>query len=227
SCMETRLDHRRSACSNFINKVRSRPALGIGLRWKPFGSQTLFFAAEELLPLNSSQGGEHDTLIRASASFLNGGKYSDEWHVGDSGWWAQNFYLDVARYLRSQQTSLVADYRVSYHHKIRWGDTVEPYAHVQGRQYWNDKSPDRGYYSGKNGIVEYVSGSDDYTLLMGGVGLRWNHWFGETQYDAWPHKLSLGIEYQHRLKSDPVIKDIKSGNDYDKGTLMMTMGLRW
>ncbi|WP_270815776.1 MULTISPECIES: hypothetical protein, partial [unclassified Aeromonas] len=25
SCMETRLDHRRSACSNFINKVRSRP----------------------------------------------------------------------------------------------------------------------------------------------------------------------------------------------------------
>ncbi|WP_446890923.1 hypothetical protein [Aeromonas veronii] len=25
--METRLDHRRSACSNFINKVRSRPAL--------------------------------------------------------------------------------------------------------------------------------------------------------------------------------------------------------
>ncbi|MGL6623493.1 hypothetical protein ACSZOK_19450, partial [Aeromonas veronii] len=27
SCMETRLDHRRSACSNFINKVRSRPAI--------------------------------------------------------------------------------------------------------------------------------------------------------------------------------------------------------
>src|SRR5574344_1628420 len=25
SCMETRLDHRRSVCSNFINKVRSRP----------------------------------------------------------------------------------------------------------------------------------------------------------------------------------------------------------
>lgn len=203
------------------------PTLGVGLRWKPFRNQTIFFAAEELLPLNNSQGGEHDPLIRASASFLNGGKYSDEWHVGDSGWWAQNLYLDAARYLRSQQTSLVADYRFSYHHKIRWGDTVEPYAHVQGRQYWNDKSPDRGYYSGKSGTVEYVSGSDDYTLLMGGVGLRWNHWFGETYYDAWPHKLSLGIEYQRRLKSEPVIKDIKSGNDYDTGTLMMTMGLRW
>ena len=29
--METRLDHRRSACSNFINKVRSRPAWDLGL----------------------------------------------------------------------------------------------------------------------------------------------------------------------------------------------------
>lgn len=203
------------------------PTLGIGLRWKPFGSQTIFFAAEELIPLNSSQGGEHDTLIRASASFLNDGKYSDEWHVGDTGWWAQNLYLDAARYLRSQQTSLVADYRLSYHHKIRWGDTLEPYAHVQGRQYWNDKSPDRGYYSQGGETIEYSSGSDDYTLVMGGVGMRWNHWFGETRYDAWPHKLSLGIEYQHRLKSNPVIKDIETGDDYDKGTLMMTMGVRW
>ncbi|WP_349919589.1 NfrA family protein [Aeromonas veronii] len=203
------------------------PTLGIGLRWKPFSSQTFFLAAEELIPLNNSQGGEHDTLIRASASFLNDGKYSDEWHVGESGWWAQNLYLDAARYLRSQQTSLVADYRLSYHHKIRWGDTLEPYAHVQGRQYWNDKSPDRGYYNAEGGTVEYSSGSDDYTLLMGGVGVRWNHWFGETRYDAWPHKLSLGIEYQHRLKSNPVIKDIETGDDYDKGTLMMTMGVRW
>ncbi|MGY3945640.1 NfrA family protein [Aeromonas tecta] len=203
------------------------PTLGIGLRWKPFSSQTIFFAAEELLPLNSSQGSEHDTLIRASASFLNDGKYSDEWHVGDRGWWAQNLYLDAARYLRSQQTSLVADYRLSYHHKIRWGDTLEPYAHVQGRQYWDDKSPDRGYYNHDGDTVEYTSGSDDYSLLMGGVGMRWNHWFGETRYDAWPHKLSLGIEYQRRLKSDPVIKDIETGDDYDKSTLMMTMGVRW
>ncbi|WP_421280494.1 VOC family protein, partial [Aeromonas veronii] len=30
SCMETRLDHRRSACSNFINKVRSRPGVLTG-----------------------------------------------------------------------------------------------------------------------------------------------------------------------------------------------------
>ena len=28
--METRLDHRRYACSNFINKVRSRPAVAVG-----------------------------------------------------------------------------------------------------------------------------------------------------------------------------------------------------
>ncbi|WP_421241815.1 NfrA family protein [Aeromonas enteropelogenes] len=196
------------------------PTLGVGLRWKPFRSQTIFFAAEELLPLNSSQGGEHDTLIRASASFLNDGKYSDEWQVGESGWWAQNLYLDAARYLRSQQTSLVADYRLSYHHKIRRGDTLEPYAHVQGRQYWNDKSPDRDYYNDEGNVVGFNAGSDDYSLLMGGVGIRWNHWFGETRYDAWPHKLSLGVEYQRLLKIDP-------DREGDKGTLMMTMGVRW
>ncbi|MGL6599971.1 threonine/serine transporter TdcC [Aeromonas veronii] len=33
--METRLDHRRSACSNFINKVRSRPAIGAGVLFFP------------------------------------------------------------------------------------------------------------------------------------------------------------------------------------------------
>lgn len=204
------------------------PTLGVGLRWKPLGDQTLFLAAEELLPLNHSQGGEHDTLLRASASFLNEGKYSDEWHLGENGWWAQNLYLDGARYLRSQQTSLVADYRLSYHHKIRWGDTIEPYAHLQGRLYWNDKSPDKGYVKDDDGsIQEFSSGSDDYKLLMGGVGVRWNHWFGETTYDAWPHKLSLGLEYQRRLKSDQDLKELDTGEEYDKGTLMMTMGVRW
>jgi bacteriophage N4 adsorption protein A len=204
------------------------PTLGVGLRWKPLGDQTLFLAAEELLPLNRSQGGEHDTLLRASASFLNEGQYSDEWHLGESGWWAQNLYLDGARYLRSQQTSLVADYRLSYHHKIRWGDTIEPYAHLQGRLYWNDKSPDKDYVKDDDGsIQEFSSGSDDYKLLMGGVGVRWNHWFGETTYDAWPHKLSLGLEYQRRLKSDQDLKELETGEEYDKGTLMMTMGVRW
>lgn len=37
SCMETRLDHRRSACSNFINKVRSRPGKLVMALWdKPY-----------------------------------------------------------------------------------------------------------------------------------------------------------------------------------------------
>lgn len=62
---------------------------------------------------------------------------------------------------------------------------------------------------------------------MGGVGVRWNHWFGETTYDAWPHKLSLGLEYQRRLKSDQDLKELDTGEEYDKGTLMMTMGVRW
>lgn len=203
------------------------PTLGIGVRWKPFRNQTLFFSAEEQLPLNTSQGGEHDTLIRVSTSFLNDGRYSDEWHMLEGGWLAQNVYMDATRYLRSQQTNLVADYRLSYHHKIGWGNTLEPYGHIQWRQYWNDKSSDTGYYNDGGKVIAYSSGEEDYSLLMGGIGIRWNHWFGETQYDAWPHKLSLGVEYQLRLRSNPVIRKFESGKEYDKGALMMTMGVRW
>lgn len=39
-------------------------------------------------------------MLRASASFFNGGKYSDEWHPNGSGWFAQNLYLDAAQYVR-------------------------------------------------------------------------------------------------------------------------------
>ncbi len=51
----------------------------------------LFLAVEQQLPLNG-QNGASDTMLRASASFFNGGKYSDEWHPNGSGWFAQNLH---------------------------------------------------------------------------------------------------------------------------------------
>ena len=44
----------------------------------------LFLPVEQQLPLNG-QNGASDTMLRASASFFNGGKYSDEWHPNGSG----------------------------------------------------------------------------------------------------------------------------------------------
>lgn len=56
-----------------------------------------------------------------------------------------------------------ADYRVSWHQKVANGQTIEPYAHVQDNGY-RDK--------GTQGAQ------------LGGVGVRWNIWTGETHYDA-------------------------------------------
>lgn len=75
------------------------PMSGTGLRWKPLRDQIFFLAVEQQLPLNG-QNGASDTMLRASASFFNGGKYSDEWHPNGSGWFAQNLYLDAAQYVR-------------------------------------------------------------------------------------------------------------------------------
>ncbi|HAX0217902.1 TPA: phage receptor [Escherichia coli H061] len=144
------------------------PMSGTGLRWKPLRDQIFFLAVEQQLPLNG-QNGASDTMLRASASFFNGGKYSDEWHPNGSGWFAQNLYLDAAQYIRQDIQAWTADYRVSWHQKVANGQTIEPYAHVQDNGY-RDK--------GTQGAQ------------LGGVGVRWNIWTGETHYDAWPHKVS-------------------------------------
>lgn len=156
------------------------PMLGTGLRWKPLHNQTLFLAVEEQFDLDHHQDGESETMLRASASFLNNGKYSDEWHPNGSGWFAQNLYLDAVEYIRQDIQAWTADYRTSWHQKVGKHQTIEPYAHIQ--------------------INEYRDGHTEGTQL-GGIGVRWNIWVGQTQYEAWPHKVSLGLEYQHTLKA--------------------------
>jgi hypothetical protein len=37
--------------------------------------------------------------------------------------------------------------------------------------------------------------------VRGGIGARWNVWYGGTRYNADPHKLSIGIEYQDTLET--------------------------
>ncbi|ADO50274.1 Tetratricopeptide TPR_1 repeat-containing protein [[Enterobacter] lignolyticus SCF1] len=174
------------------------PMLGAGLRWKPFHDYTFFLAIEQQVPLDRGHG-ESDTMLRASASFLNDGKYSDEWHPNGSGWFAQNLYLDAAQYVRQDIQAWTADYRVSWHQKVAQGQTIEPYAHVQTN----------GYRDGK------TQGSQ-----VGGLGVRWNIWTGESHYDAWPHKVSLGLEYQHTFNS--INQEIDKRNN-----AFFTVGVHW
>lgn len=174
------------------------PVLGVGLRWKPWRERVVFAALERLIPLDHR--GRADTLVRLSGSFFNDGQYSDDWHPNGPGWWAQNLYLDGAHYINDNRQAWVADYRVSWHQKINEGQTLEPYAHIQTQGH-RENSATRAFH----GM---------------GVGVRWNTWFGQTRYDAWPHKLSVGIEVQQIFKT--VHADTRKRNN-----ILLTLGLRW
>lgn len=155
------------------------PMIAGGLRWKPLSDHVLNLAVEEQTPLDRGQYTQTSLMLRASGSLLNSGKYSDDWHPNGTGWVAQNLYLDAAHYLSTSVTSLVSDYRVSYHHKIEEGQTIEPYAHIQ----WSSLNQ-------ANGIDERL-----------GVGARWNIWQGQSKYNAYPSKILVGLEYQYAFKT--------------------------
>jgi adsorption protein A len=168
--------------------------LGVGLRWKPWGSRVIYFAAEHQTALEDRS--RQDVMLRASASLFNGGRYSDDWHPSGNGWVSRNLYLDAARYLDARYSALTIDYRTSYHHKVSPNQTVEPYGHLQ--------------LSGiKNGQVERD--------IRSGYGLRWNIWSGATRYDAAPHKLSVGLEFQQAFETYL--------NDHHG--FFLTLGTRW
>ncbi|WP_114698243.1 NfrA family protein [Polynucleobacter necessarius] len=150
-----------------------------GLRWKLFSDYVLNLAVEEQVPLDKGQYTQTSAMFRASASFLNSGRYSDDWHANSTGWVAQNLYLDAAHYLATSVTSLVADCRLSYHQKIEEGQTIEPYAHLQ----WTSLNE-------ANGIDERLR-----------IGARWNIWQGQSKYNAYPSKILIGLEYQYAFKT--------------------------
>ena len=119
--------------------------LGIGLRWKPLRNQVLYLAAENQIGLDDRQ--RRDVLVRVSASFLNGGRYGDDWHPARAGWFSRNLYLDAAQYLKTSLTAVTADYRTSYHRRLWNSATLEPYAHLQfngtRKQPFRPRRPDR------------------------------------------------------------------------------------
>jgi adsorption protein A len=168
--------------------------LGVGLRWKPLRNRVLYLAAENQNGLD--EPGRHDVLLRASASFLNGGPYGDDWHASPNGWFSRNLYLDAAQYLRTRHTAFTADYRTSYHRKVSGSATLEPYAHLQF-----------------NGSRSSRFDRD----IRAGAGVRWNFWYGASRYDAAPHKVSVGVEFQQAL--DTYLSD--------RNGLFLSVGTRW
>lgn len=155
------------------------PMLGIGLRWKPFSDYVIYLAAEKQIPLDHGTSASANTMLRVSASFLNTGRYSDDWHPTGSGWFSQNLYLDSAYYLSNQAYALTADYRFGYHHKLQQGQTIEPYTRLVATKISSETSPD----------------------VRIGVGIRWNIWANQSRYNAYASKYYVGLEMQGAIKT--------------------------
>ena len=149
--------------------------LGAGLRWKPFGNRVFFLMAEAQ---GTPAQGDGDLLVRTSASLFNSGRWSDDWHPSGRGWLARNLYLDAGYYAVSQRFAMAADYRMSYHRRLRGNQSLEPFARLQ-----------------VNGFRDVRFERD----LRVGIGARWNLWSGERRYDAFRHKMSAGIEFQRGI----------------------------
>jgi adsorption protein A len=174
------------------------PMFAAGLRWKPWRREIIYLAIEQQAPLDDSAGSQADTMLRVSASFLNGGRFSDDWHATGSGWTAQNLYLDGARFVKGERSAVTADYRLSYHHKVAAGQSVEPYAHMQ----YNLNSQPASSHFDKD--------------VRAGVGVRWNIWSGGDSYNAAPDKISAGIEIQHAF----------STQQNEKNSIFLSIGRR-
>ncbi len=155
------------------------PTLGVGLRVKPFSDQVIYFAVERQIPLDHGTSAPANTMLRASASFLNVGQYSDDWHPVGPGWPTQNLYLDAAYYLSDKAWSLIADYRYGYHHKTAMGQTIQPYARVVTQKISNESTVD----------------------IRVGAGVRWNLWANESRYSAYSSRYYIGFEVQGALQT--------------------------
>lgn len=159
------------------------PMLGVGLHWKPLLSQNVVLSIEQQTPVGNSRDTRNDTMLRASGSWSFSPRLSDDWHATGPSWFTQNFYVDIARYLRARQTVFTADYQLGWQRKLIDGQTIEPYAHVQ--------------YTG----IDRTHGAGYARDARIGIGLQWNLWYGETRYDAYPHRFSIAVEGQHAFTS--------------------------
>ncbi|HEY8327653.1 MAG TPA: tetratricopeptide repeat protein [Rhodanobacter sp.] len=171
-----------SGASGSVWPVHS-PMLGVGLHWKPLLAQNVVLSIEQQTPVGNSRNTRNDTMLRASGSWSFSPRLSDDWHATGPGWFTQNFYVDIARYLRARQTVFTADYLLGWQRKLVDGQTIEPYVHLQ--------------YTG----IDRAHGAGYARDARAGIGLQWNLWYGETRYDAYPHRFSLAVEGQHAFTS--------------------------
>ncbi|RIJ09948.1 phage receptor [Pseudomonas sp. 91RF] len=201
-------------------------AAGVGLRYKPWGTQNINFYGEiykqsqfndddnhslslgqMLVPeklldqINDHRQDGHtstDYLLRATASFLDQGKYRNDWRVDENDWDERFLYLDAAWWTKAGDHQWLSRFQQGHAWKLpnSGAQTIMPY-----------------------GFLEFASQdpSNDWRQdLRTGVGLRWQWWYDEDHYNAYRSKLTVRTEYQQSL----------GGNLYEGGNGVL-LGVEW
>ncbi|UFP97606.1 NfrA family protein [Pseudomonas fitomaticsae] len=201
-------------------------AAGVGLRYKPWGTQNINFYGEiykqsqfgdddshslslgqMLVPeklfdqVNDHRNDGHTTtdyLLRATASFLDQGKYRNDWRVDENDWDERFLYLDAAWWTKAGDHQWLSRFQQGHAWKLPFSgaQTIMPY-----------------------GFLEFASQdpSNDWRQdLRTGVGLRWQWWYDEDRYNAYRSKLTVRTEYQQSL----------GGNLYEGGNGVL-LGVEW
>ena len=184
-------------------------ATGVGLRYKPWGTANINFYGEVykqsqfddqdnhglslgqmLIPDKvSDQAEDHredgntttDYLLRATASFLDQGRFRNDWRVDESDWEERFLYLDAAWWTKAGDHQWLSRFQQGHTWKLPFNgaQTLMPY-----------------------GFLEFASQdpSNDWRQdLRTGLGLRWQWWFHDDTYNAYRAHLSVRTEYQQSL----------------------------
>jgi adsorption protein A len=184
-------------------------ATGVGLRYKPWGTANINFYGEiykqsqfndqdnhglslgqMLIPDKvNDQAEDHredghtttDYLLRATASFLDQGRYRNDWRVDESDWEERFLYLDAAWWTKAGDHQWLSRFQQGHAWKLPFNSaqTLMPY-----------------------GFLEFASQdpSNDWRQdLRTGVGLRWQWWFNDNVYNAYRAHLTVRTEYQQSL----------------------------
>jgi adsorption protein A len=182
---------------------------GVGLRYKPWGTANINFYAElykqssfndqdnhglslgqTLVPDKiSDQADDHredghtttDYLLRTTASFLDQGRFRNDWRVDESDWEERFLYLDAAWWTKAGDHQWLSRFQQGHTWKLPFNgaQTLMPY-----------------------GFLEFASQdpSNDWRQdLRTGIGLRWQWWFDDDIYNAYRAHLTVRTEYQQSL----------------------------
>ncbi|MCE2571944.1 NfrA family protein [Motilimonas eburnea] len=149
---------------------------GIGLKYQPMKTQSWYLYFEPQYNFEQQQA---DLLLRTTASMLNQGKYSGDWHVDGKGWTEQELYFDASYSVERDEYSLLSKYKIGQHIKLKqsvsYAASVMPYT----------------------GVIASTSTYGNDARAFAGVSL--NLWREGSERYAYRQKHSFAIEFHHSV----------------------------